>query len=43
MPNQTNDREQTLNDPVIERLEELIAELQNIFLDIYSNYKRTEE
>ena len=34
---------ETKEDPVIERFEELIAELQNIFLDIYSNYRRVDD
>jgi hypothetical protein len=34
---------ETQEDPVIERFEELIAELQNIFLDIYSNYRRVDD
>ena len=36
-------RAETREDPIIERFEELIAELQNIFLDIYSNYRRVDD
>lgn len=34
---------ETQEDPIIERFEELIAELQNIFLDIFSNYRRIDD
>lgn len=33
----------TKKDPVIAQFEKLLADLQNIFLDIYSNYRRVDD
>lgn len=41
---QNNETQQPIPiDRTIERFEELLIELQHIFLDIYSNYKRADE